>query len=209
MYSFYTIFKQTIFLCSAQKKQKYISQCQLWYSSTASWAYNWTFGDTFLCVNAKGKVHLVLVQEMQLTKEVIKPLTILDYDLLHLWRNLSGLIKMQSLKKKKKEFPMIFPVLFPAPSKIGCTFPAWMQSKKSWSSIDSAFVWKFSGGSTGGNSTWRNNTKLATSENNFVNHEESQVWCHKIQELLVEENDSDRRRRRNHQKIILYATSGW
>ena len=103
-----------------------------------------------------------------------------------------------------------FFLLFPAPSKIGCTFPAWMQSKKSWSSIDSAFVWKFSGAA--GNSTWRNNTKLATSENNFVNHEESQVWCHKIQEQLVEEeeNDSDRiRSRRNHQKIILYATSGW
>ena len=113
------------------------------------------------------------------------------------------------VSSRRTNFPWFFPVLFPAPSKIGCTFPAWMQSKKSWSSIDSAFVWKFSGGSTGGNSTWRNNTKLATSENNFVNHEESQVWCHKIQELLVEENDSDRRRRRNHQKIILYATSGW
>ena len=168
---------------------------------------NWTFGDTFLCgyvCKCKGKVHLVLVQDAidkRSYRTIDNFLTIMS-NFCTLNRNVSGLIKMQN--------HMIFFLLFPAPSKIGCTFPAWMQSKKSWSSIDSAFVWKFSGAA--GNSTWRNNTKLATSENNFVNHEESQVWCHKIQEQLVEEeeNDSDRiRSRRNHQKIILYATSGW
>ena len=71
--------------------------------------------------------------------------------------------------------------LFLAPSKIGCTFPRWMQKEKSWATIDGALIWKFA---TSGNSTWMNMTTVTSNNfggiSSYVKHEESLVWCHKI-----------------------------
>jgi len=94
-----------------------------------------------------------------------------------------------------------------APSKIGCTFPRWMQEKKSWATIDGALLWKFA---TSGNSTWMNMTTVTSNNfglgiSSYVKHEESLVWCHKI----ISDNTPPQETTGNHRaKIILYQTQG-
>jgi len=100
-----------------------------------------------------------------------------------------------------------------APSKIGCTFPRWMQDKKSWSTIDGALIWKFA---TSGNSTWMNMTTVTSTNfggiSSYVKHEESLVWCHKIIDTTPPQHTKTENREEQHYlsrtKIILYQTQG-
>ena len=106
-------------------------------------------------------------------------------------------------------------ISFLAPSKIGCTFPRWMQEKKSWATIDGALLWKFA---TSGNSTWMNMTTVTSNNfglgiSSYVKHEESLVWCHKIisdNTLSTSTSTYSQETSANHRaKIILYQTQGW
>ena len=105
-------------------------------------------------------------------------------------------------------------ISFLAPSKIGCTFPRWMQEKKSWATIDGALLWKFA---TSGNSTWMNMTTVTSNNfggiSSYVKHEESLVWCHKIisdNTLSTSTSTYSQETTGNHRaKIILYQTQGW
>ena len=111
-------------------------------------------------------------------------------------------------------------ISFLAPSKIGCTFPRWMQEKKSWATIDGALLWKFA---TSGNSTWMNMTTVTSNNfggiSSYVKHEESLVWCHKIiTDITSSSHDSSQtaitaaekgEKYQTRAKIILYQTQGW
>lgn len=106
-----------------------------------------------------------------------------------------------------------------APSKIGCTFPRWMQKEKSWATIDGALIWKFA---TSGNSTWMNMTTVTSNNfggiSSYVKHEESLVWCHKIiTDITSSSQDSSQtaitatekgEKYQTRAKIILYQTQG-